>query len=175
MHGTLDAMVEPDSPVTPHDRVALLRHGIVVVDTAVEDDELCVDVTGFGLGRVHDLVAAQLGDETIVEVVGELPRRLEPRRCMGHMEREPRRLQVRLELCGDEHVDEITVAEDSDCVVVLATVCASVTSESGDVCEVPCHVYLETPLAAREVVDGATGEPIPYKNVYAALARKSNT
>ena len=42
------------------------------------------------------------------------------------MEREPGRLQLRYVTCGDEHIDDIEVAEDDDFVVVLGTVCTSV-------------------------------------------------
>jgi hypothetical protein len=74
-----------------------------------------------------------------------------------------------LVLRGDEHVDDIVVAEDATAVVVLATVCTPVTGEPGACCEVPCHVWLDEPLGRREVVDGVSGEVVPYKNVYATL------
>jgi hypothetical protein len=85
------------------------------------------------------------------------------------MEREPGRLQLRIVLRGDEHVDEIVTAEHAKTVVVLATVCTSALGETGDFCEVPCHVWLDEPLGRREVVDGVSGEVVPYKNVYATL------
>jgi hypothetical protein len=31
------------------------------------------------------------------------------------------------------------------------------------------HVYLEETLGDRTVVDGVSGDAVPYKNVYAAL------
>lgn len=84
------------------------------------------------------------------------------------MEREAGRLQLRFVLWPDEHVDDIVVAEDATTVAVLGTVC---TPETGgrECCEVPCHVYLERPLGDRAVVDGLTGQPVPYKNVYETL------
>ena len=33
------------------------------------------------------------------------------------------------------------------------------------------HVYLESPLGDRTVIDGVSGDAVPYKNVYAALGR----
>jgi hypothetical protein len=102
-------------------------------------------------------------------VLAVLLRRLVPRPCVGHMEREEGRLQVRLVLWLDEHVDEIVVAEDATTVAVLATVCTPETSDDRDCCEVPCHVYLERPLGDRTVVDGVTGRDVPFKNVYETL------
>lgn len=90
----------------------------------------------------------------------------------GLLEREPCRLQLRFGLCGDEHVDDILVAEDACTVVVFATVCVSMGSEAGaDGCEGPWHVYLERPLGTRVVVDGVSGNGVPYKNVYAGIGQ----
>jgi hypothetical protein len=74
-------------------------------------------------------------------------------------------------LGGDDHVDEIVVAEDEQAVVAFATVCMSTAREARTLCEVPCHVYLERPLGGRTVIDGTSGRELPYKNVYAMLAR----
>jgi hypothetical protein len=155
--------------VTSADRVALLRHGIVVVE--VDSTRLRIAVTGQGAARVRDLTARRLGHGVDVDVIGDLPRRLEPRPCVGYMEREPRRLQLRIELRGDDHVDEIVVAEDEREVVAFATACTPTAGETGAACEVPCHVYLQRPLGERMVVDGTSGREVPYKNVYAALGR----
>jgi hypothetical protein len=160
---------ESHSSVVAADRVALLRHGIVVAAADTARGRLRVGVTGAGLARVHEIVARHFGEEVEVEVLGELPRRLEPRECAGYMEREPGRLQLRFRLCGDEHVDDIVVAEDELTVVVLATVCTSVSGEVGAHWEGPWHVYLERPLGVRAVIDGASGNGVPYKNVYAGL------
>jgi hypothetical protein len=161
-------MRESHSSVVAEDRGVLLRQGIVAAaDTA--SGRLRVGVTGIGLARVHEIVASRFGEEVEVEVLGELPRRLEPRECAGYMEREPGRLQLRFRLCGDEHVDDIVVAEDELTVVVLATVCTSVSGEVGAHWEGPWHVYLERPLGVRAVIDGASGNGVPYKNVYAGL------
>ena len=153
------------SSVTAADRTALLRHGIVVLDAAGPR----IGVTGQGAARVREVVARQFGEGVDIDVLDDLPRKLEPRPCMGFMEREPGRLQLRLELRGDEHVDEIVVAEDDEAVVAFATVCTSTAGEVGPSCEVPCHVYLDCPLGERTVIDGTSGREVPYKNVYATL------
>jgi hypothetical protein len=161
-------MRETYSPVSAADRVALLRHGIVVVESNTEPG-LSVSVTGVGARRIREIAARQLGEEVDVDVLGDLPRRLEPRRCAGYLEREPGRLQLRFVLCGDEHIDDIVVAEDERTVVVFATACTSVGGERGVPCECPCHVRLERPLGDRAVIDGTCGNAVPRKNVYAAL------
>jgi hypothetical protein len=156
-------------PVTSADRAALLRHGIVVID--VDAARARIAVSGQGAARVREITARRLGGAIDVDVLGDLPRRLEPRPYVGYMEREPGRLQLRLELRGDDHVDEIVVAEDERAVVAFATVCTSAAGGAESVCEVPCHVYLERPLGERTVIDGTSGSDVPYKNVYAALGR----
>ena len=128
-----------------------------------------VVVTGTGRERVERVVAQELGAGVDVEIVGDLPRSLMPRRCVGHMEREPGRLQLRFVLRGDEHVDDIVLAEDDEAVVVFATVCTSATGVEGEAWEGPWHVYLDRPLGRRLVIDGVTGKPVPYKNVLAQL------
>jgi hypothetical protein len=150
-------------------RVALLREGIVVLEA--DGAPLRLVVAGAGEDRVHEVVRRLLGDTVVVDVFGHLPRRLETRRCVGHMEREPGRLQLRLEFRSDEHVDEIVVAEDESFVVVLATVCTSVSGDPTPEYEGPAHVYLKQPLGGRAVIDGTTGEAVPYKNVYATLGQ----
>jgi hypothetical protein len=158
-------MTETESLVGATERVELLRHGIVVV----EEDATYVAVTGAGLARVHEIAERILGEGVTVEVWGGTPREIRPNRCRGHMEREEGRLQVRYALRGDEHVDDIVVAEDERTVVVFGTVCTAVAGEHGEGCEAPCHVYLNSPLGDRTVVDGTTGEVVPYKNVWAEL------
>ena len=152
--------------MTSADRAALLRHGVVVVSD--EDADGCLEVVGASEHRVRELVARRLGPVD-VDVIGPLPRRLEPRRCVGHMEREAGRLQLRYVLRGDEHVDDIVVAEDATSVVVYTTVCTSVAGEDGEHWEGPWHVYLDSPLGDREVIDGTTGRAVPYKNVWADI------
>ena len=52
------------------------------------------------------------------------PRRLAPRSFTAHCEREPGRLQLRLVLARDEHVDDIVVDEEEDRIVAFAAVCS---------------------------------------------------
>jgi hypothetical protein len=85
------------------------------------------------------------------------------------MAREEGRLQLRFVLRDDEHLDDIVVAEDDECVVVYGIVCASVAGSGGDAYEGPWHVHLDRPLGDRGVIDGVTGSPVPYKNVFADL------
>lgn len=126
-------------------------------------------MTGIGAERVREAVARRLGHEVEVEILGELPRCIRPRSCVGYLEREPGRLQLRFVLSGEEHVDEILVAEDDEAVVVLATVCTPVGGDGGERWEGPWHVYLDRPLGNREVIDGRNGSAVPYRNVYATL------
>jgi hypothetical protein len=151
------------------DRAALLREGIVVLEEDASRGCRRLGVTGIGAERVREAVAQRLGGAVEVDVLGELPRCIRPRRCVGYMEREPGRLQLRFVLSGDEHVDEIVVAEDSDAVVVLATVCTPVAGDRGERWEGPWHVYLDRPLGDRAVIDGRDGSAVPYYNVYESL------
>lgn len=88
-------------------------------------------------------------------------RELAARRCVGYMEREPGRLQLRLVLYPGEHVCEIEIEESEEAVVAFATVCGPVDAEDGVSCEVPCHVYLERRLGERAVRDGHFGHVVP--------------
>jgi hypothetical protein len=155
-------------------RTRLLRAGIVLLDEDLHRRTPRVVVAGAGEGRIGRAVAEELGAAVEVEIASELPRLLVPRRCVGHMEREERRLQVRFVLYGDEHMDEIVVTEDDECVVVYEIVCAAVAGTSRDGCECPWSVYLDLPLGDRVVIDGATGSPVPYKNIWADMASSEN-
>jgi hypothetical protein len=75
-----------DSWISDSDRLALL---------AVEAAGLRVGVAGYGEARVRRIVASRLGDAVTIDVLGDVSRRLEARRCVGWMEREPGRLQLR--------------------------------------------------------------------------------
>jgi hypothetical protein len=170
------ALMSADAQVTAAERVALMQAGIVVLKAEERPESLLVSVTGGGEERVREAVARMLGQDVEVDWLGDLPRRLEPLRCRGYMEREPGRLQVRFALCGDEHiVDEIMVAEDESAVVVFATVCTAAAGEAGEWCEGPWHVYLEQPLGDRTVIDGTCGRAVPYKNVWAEIEAEEAT
>jgi hypothetical protein len=150
-------------------RAALLSEGIVLVSVDAGESGLRVHVTGVDEERVHAAVAAQLGPDVEVRVCGRLPRELSARRCVGYMEREPGRLQLRYVLHGDDHLDDIWVAENDRRVVVLAAICTSVVGTVRDATECAWHVYLDRPLGGRTVIDGFSGELVPYKNIYAEL------
>jgi hypothetical protein len=159
--------------IAPEQRTALLRHGVVVLDSELDGPCPRIVVTGAGAARVQTLVAQHLGVEVDVEVWSDLPRELRPLRCVGYMEREAGRLQVRFVLRGDEHVDDIVVAEDDAEVVVFATVCTAVAGDGGNAWEGPWHVYLDRPLGDRTVVDGSSGASVPFVNVYDLGAQRS--
>ena len=150
------------------ERVELLRHGIVVVGA-----DAGVDLTGAGEDRVFEIARRVLGSDVEIFVLGDTPRRIVPRRIDGQMEREEGRLQLRIALRGDEHVDDIVVAEDEHFVVAFATVCTAEAGEEGGICDVPCHVHLDAPLGERTVIDGSTGAAVPYRNVYAEIEAKA--
>jgi hypothetical protein len=162
-------MAENAPGIAAAQRTALLRHGIVILEQELDGPQPWVAVTGVGDERVQAVVRQALGDEVEVEVWAALPRHLRPLRCVGHMEREPRRLQLRFVLRGDQHVDDIVIAEDDAEVVVFATVCTAVAGEEGPACEGPWHVYLDRSLGNRTVVDGSSGATIPYRNIYDEL------
>lgn len=150
-------------PVTAEDRLALLREGIVVVDTEVGRGRHWIGVAGAGPGRVHDVARSRFGDGADIEILGLTPRWITPWPCVAHREREPGRLQLRLLLSGDDHLEELLVEEDDRAVVVYATVCTSVAGRPSEPVDVPAHVYLRRPLDGREVIDGSTGQPVPYR------------
>jgi hypothetical protein len=162
-------MADNSPRIAAKQRTALLRHGVVVLESELDVPRPRIVVTGAGDERVQNVVALQLGADVEVEVWGDLPRELRSLRCVGYMEREAGRLQLRFVLRGDEHVDDIVVAEDDAEVVVFATVCTAVVGEAGRAWEGPWHVYLGRPLGNRTVVDGSSGAKVPYVNVYDRL------
>ena len=85
------------------------------------------------------------------------------------MEREPGRLQLRYETTASQHIDDVLCEEGDHTVVVYATVCTPVHVRERHVCDCPHHVYLETPLGERRVIDGVTGREVPYRNVWADM------
>jgi hypothetical protein len=175
MRASLDPMADNADELAADQRTSLLRHGIVVLDEQLDADEPCVTVAAPRTVAADALVCEAFGQRVSVEVAGELPRELWPRPCVGYMEREPGRLQLRYVLRGDQHVDDIVVAEDDDAVVVFATVCMSLAGSSGEACEVPFHVYLDRPLGDRTVIDGVSDKPVPYSNVYERLRSEADS
>ncbi len=152
----------------PQDRTALLRQGVSVLD----EGRNRVTVSGGDEGEVREIVAARLGPDVRVDVRHRAARRLRALPCVGHMEREEGRLQLRFVVRGDDHIEDIEVEEDDQSVVVLATVCSAVDEDAREEMGVPCHVYLAQPLGLRHVIDGVTGLYVPFKNVYAEMEAK---
>jgi hypothetical protein len=164
-----------DEAISAQDRTALLRQGIAVLDAEIADGRLTLEVSGAPDDRVRAAVVARFGSDANVTVVDDLPRRLYARTCVGHMEREPGRLQLRYVLWPGEHIGDILVVEDDRTVVVLGMICVPAAHEPGEPCEVPTHVYLDRPLGYRTVYDGCGGEAVHYKNVWVEIeARLAN-
>jgi|tagenome__1003787_1003787.scaffolds.fasta_scaffold20888224_1 hypothetical protein len=151
------------------DRTALLRQGITVTNARRTNGRLHLFLSGGDEERVRAAVAARLGGEVDVCILDELPRRLRPRGCSGHIEREPGRLQLRYVLWGGECMGDIVVFEDARSVVILGLICEPVGGDAGEPREFPFHVYLDRPLGTRTVYDGCGGGEVPVKDVYAAV------
>jgi hypothetical protein len=158
--------------ISERDRAALLKEGVVVLSVEERAGRRTVNIAGRDQECATPMVTAQLGSDVDVMGWGYGRRMLRPRRCVGYMEREPGRLQLRYVTCGDEHIDDIEVAEDDDSVVVLGTVCTAALGEEGEAVESPYHKYLKRPLGDRVVIDGFGGEPVPFKNVYAEMEER---
>ena len=150
------------------ERTALLRQGVRVLD----EGRNRITVSGSDEEEVREIAAARLGSDIRVDVRSRARRRHRGLPCMGHMEREEGRLQLRFVVRGDDHITGIEVEEDDQSVVVLATVCSAVDEDARDEMEVPCHVDLDKPLGLRHVIDGVTGLYVPFKNVYAEMEAK---
>jgi hypothetical protein len=144
------------------DRLALLREGIVLLRDEAQSGLRRVEVAGMRFD-LTEVVARVLGRDVEIDVVGDTPRIIRPRRVLGYREREPCRLQLRIAVRGEEHVDEILVEEDDATVVVHATVCTAIDVEAGEWVDCPFHVYLEHPLGDRDVIDGVSGKPVPFR------------
>jgi len=149
---------QPLSPDIEDARPGLLRNGIVVLDEFLHGNRT-ISVAGPGEERSIAVVTEILGNVE-VDWVGTSSRMLLPRPCYRCREREPSQLQLRVILAGEEHVDQIHVAEDAESVVVLVTVCCALVGERGERMDVPCNVWLDEPLGDRVVVDGSRGAPI---------------
>lgn len=163
--------IEPESTgwITTADRIALMRSGIVVVDSEMDGGRRRLTITGLPHDAMERAASIVAGDDVDIDLIGDTPRFISPIRCLGHMEREPGRLQLRYAVGPEQHIDEILVLEDEASVVVYATACYPTTFELGELCDCPHHVYLDAPLAGRAVFDGAYGCDVPFRNVYADL------
>ena len=144
-----------------------LPDGVALLDAKLEDGRLRLEVEGALTTRDTTAIGRRFADLGDVEIVA---RYRQPRRCVGHMEREARRLQLRYVTAGDEHMENVMVAEDDERVVVFGVMCVpAIQDMDQQQCECPYHVYLKAPLGDRTVIDGFTGEVVPYRNVYTAL------
>ena len=93
------------------------------------------------------------------------------RECTGHMEREERRLQLRVDLHLGEEVCNVIFEEDEDSVSVLILVCGE-RGPKGELVNCPTHIYLARPLGERAVLDMLRGRrPVPYVNVWEEMER----
>jgi hypothetical protein len=134
---------------------------------------LCADSRARGLVAVTACNRGSMIDdecwENMAPPLDDTPRRLAPRSFTAHCEREPGRLQLRLVLARDEHVDDIVVDEEDDRIVAFAAVCSPTIGAHPEQMEGPFHVYLEEPLGERKVIDALTGRELPYRNIWAEL------
>lgn len=159
--------------VTESDRAAILREGVVIVDDGIERNRRWVGATAYNEEWIYEVIGRHFGPDVDPEIYGDMPRQIKPLRCVGYMEREPGRLQVRFVIGSEQHVDEIVFAEDDDAVVVYGTVCSPANLEVGERYEGPWHIYLERPLGDRRVIDGVTGKDVPYRNVWAEIEEQT--
>jgi hypothetical protein len=100
-----------------------------------------------------------------------------PRSCVGHMEREPGRLQLRYVFFAGEGICDVEVDERDETVTVYGFMCAGYRElpvDRSESYEAPVHVYLDRPLAGRTVVDGHSGRQVPFRNVYAEIEAMRN-
>ncbi|MDA0181283.1 hypothetical protein OJ997_13330 [Solirubrobacter phytolaccae] len=154
--------------LSAQDSVALLKEGIAVLSVQDHEGRVQVGVVGRDEEYVRRRVTERLGDVD-VWVVGDVARQLRPRAASAYMERAPGLLQLRYLIQGDQHVDEIVTAEDDETVVVCGCVCMSVIGDHGEPIDFPAHAALERPLGDRVVIDGVSGEPLPFRNVYEGI------
>lgn len=154
--------------VSAEDSVALLKEGIAVLSVEEHNGRVHVGAAGRDEARVRRRVGEQLGDVD-VWVVGDVSRQLRPRAASTYMEAEPGLLQLRYVLQGDQHMDEIVTAEDEESVIVFGCVCMSVVGDEGEPIDAPAYVVLERPLGDRLVVDGVSGAPLPFRNIYEGI------
>jgi hypothetical protein len=165
---TVRAMFMQPGIVSAEDSVALLKEGIAVLNVEDHEGRIQVGATGRDEERVRQRVIEQLGDVD-VWVAGDVSRQLRPRAASSYMEQEPGLLHLRYVIQGDQHVDEIVTAEDDETVVVLGCVCMSVVGDDGPPIDSPAFVLLDQPVGDRTVIDGVSGAPLPFRNVYEGI------
>ncbi|MDA0169823.1 hypothetical protein OJ998_12070 [Solirubrobacter taibaiensis] len=146
--------------ISTEDRSAFLRERVVI--HAIHNDEFGVRMyaTGPGEQRTKQVIADRLGAEIEVTVCGHVPREVRPRSCSYARERDPRRLLLLYDTQGDEHVNDVIVAEDDAQVVIYGTLCAPIELAPGDESDSRYHAYLDKPLGGRMVIDAVSGRPV---------------
>jgi hypothetical protein len=113
-----------------------------------------------------------MSEEAIVDRDDWEPHEQHWRECLGHMQREPGRLQLRVPLRAREGVCSVLFEEDEESVTVLILVCGDVDSKS-EWTDCPVHIYLAEPLGVRVVRDVVQRrKQVPYRNVYESLERE---
>jgi hypothetical protein len=80
-----------------------------------------------------------------------------PKACTHYREREPGRLQLRVDLQPDESVCDVLLEERHDVIEVLILVCGGHRPAGAGVWNAPVHVYLDEPLRDRRVIDAVRG------------------
>jgi len=161
-------MINESGIVSAEDSVALLKEGIAVLSVEDLGGRVQVGATGRDEERVRRRVVERLGDVD-VWVVGDVSRQLRPRAACSYMEAQPTLLQLRYIVQGHQHVDEIVTAEDEETIVVFGCVCMSVVGDEGEAIDAPAYVVLERPLGERTVIDGVSGEILPFRNIYEGI------
>jgi hypothetical protein len=141
----------------------------------LQKSDICVPIHAHEASQERPCanVAGMVDDEeweNMAPRLDDTPRRLAPRSAVAYCEREPGRLQLRLVVDVDEHIDDIVVDESDDSVVVFASVCSPTTGACRDQIDAPFHVYLDEPLGERRVIDALSGRELPYRHVLAELA-----
>ena len=84
-----------------------------------------------------------------------------PRACVAYREREPGRVQLRVDLMSGEGVCDVEVEEDDEQVAVFVLICGERDDDATDVMNVPVHIYLDEPLGNRPVRDLVSGRLLP--------------
>jgi len=90
-----------------------------------------------------------------------------PRACIGYREREPGRLQLRVELFAGEGVCDIDFEETQDSIAVELFVCGDVTDRNV-ICDCPVHIYLDQLLNGRSVIDVLSGQTVEERRIVPA-------
>jgi hypothetical protein len=88
------------------------------------------------------------------------------RACLGYYERGHLRLQIRMLMVDNEGVCTVLVEEDKSSVTIRVITCRSDDPEDRlgypGYAEERHHVWIETPLGDRTVLDHETGRPMPF-------------